>query len=637
LQLILLFKNCFYICNIKQLLKPICMKKITILIVSVLSLSLLYAQPSIQWQKSFGGTASDGAFDGFQTADGGYVVAGRSTSNDGDVIGHHGPNTVIDIWVIKLDSNGIMQWQKSLGGYYMDVIAAIDQTSDGGYMVAGWTDSNDGDVTGNHGGSDYWLVKLDASGNIQWQKTYGGSGHESSYGAQQTSDGGYVIAGRTSSTDGDVTGFHGGSDFWVVKTDSAGTLQWAKCYGGTNGEVAHSIRQTTDGGYIVAGETGSTDGDVTGPHGSTDSWVIKLDANGILQWQRCLGGAGIDIAYSVVQTSGGYVVAVATGSTDGDVIYSPMVGPNYWIVKLNNAGVIQWQKVLGGGGFDIPYSVENDSDGGCIVGGYSSSSNFDITSYHGSNDIWLIKLDSNGVKQWQKCYGGTNNDAGHSTKPTNDNGYIVLSECKSNDGDISGNHGDFDFWVAKLSPLNCLASFSLYPDSLTQHLYWAINQSYGIPPIHYDWNWGDGSPHDTIEFPSHIYANGGWFTICLSITDSSGCSSSQCFNHFLARMETTNTMVYVNVVATIPTAIPLTNSSDIYLFPNPSSDKFIITTSQQLNSLLQIFNPLGEKIMEQNISSPKTEINLSNHPNGIYFVQLKTDEGVVTRKIILSK
>jgi hypothetical protein len=185
-----------------------------------------------------------------------------------------------DYWVVKLDGSGNLQWQKCLGGTVGEEAWSAQQTADGGYIFAGRSESNNGDVTGNHGINDYWVVKLDGSGNLQWQKCLGGTNTDDAHSVQQTADGGYMVAGRTWSNDGDVTGNHDTtgqySDYWLVKLDSSGNLQWQKCLGGTYNDQAYSVQQTADGGYMVAGSTDSNDGDVTGNHGGADYWVVKL-------------------------------------------------------------------------------------------------------------------------------------------------------------------------------------------------------------------------------------------------------------------------------------------------------------------------------------------------------------------------
>jgi len=242
------------------------------------------AQPTIEWQKSLGGSANEKAHSIQQTFDGGFIITGWTRSNNGDVSGYHGGGSCDagDYWVVKLDaeSPSSIVWQKCLGGSLGDAANSIQQTTDGGYVVVGFTNSNDGDVSGNHGLSDYWVVKLDALGDIVWQKCLGGHSSDGASSIQQTTDGGYIVAGFTNSNDGDVSGNHGLSDYWVVKLNSSGSIEWQRCLGGSDYDGAYFIQQTTDSGYVIAGLSYSNDGDVSGNHGGEDYWVVKLNAGG---------------------------------------------------------------------------------------------------------------------------------------------------------------------------------------------------------------------------------------------------------------------------------------------------------------------------------------------------------------------
>ncbi|WP_062697874.1 T9SS type A sorting domain-containing protein [Chryseobacterium indologenes] len=422
--------------------------KFYFLLILSLIYSTIWAQvPIIQWQKSLGGNGRDYTKSIRQTLDGGYILAGSSESTNGDVVGNHG---LFDYWIVKMSPSGSIQWQKSLGGNLSEVANAIQQTSDGGYILAGYSGSNDGDVTGNHGADDYWIVKLDSSGNIQWQKSLGGSGMDQAYDVQQTSDGGYVVAGISGSVNGDVTENHGNYDYWIVKLDSSGNIQWQKSLGGTNSDFANAIRQTSDNGYIVAGYTLSNNGDVTINYGFRDYWIVKLDSSGNMQWQKSLGGSGVDQAHDVQQTQdGGYIVAGNVLSSDGDVT-GFQGSRDYWIVKLDPSGNLQWQKTLGGTNVDEAYSISQTSDGGYIVGGQSQSVNGDVTNNHGLFDYWIVKLDSTGNIQWQKSLGGSNTDTLYSIRQTSDNGYIMAGVTQSGDGDLTSFNGVYDIWVVKL-------------------------------------------------------------------------------------------------------------------------------------------------------------------------------------------
>ncbi len=427
------------------------MKKTLLILAFALVQLITFAQqaPAIQWQKCLGGTADDYAQSIQPTSDGGYIVAGYTQSINGDVTGNHGN---LDAWVVKLSSTGTLQWQKNLGGSGDDVPYSIQLTPDGGYVMAGATSSTNGDVTGNHGYVDAWVVKLSSTGTLQWQKNLGGSGDDVAYSIQLTPDGGYVMAGATSSTNGDVTGNHGGNDAWVEKLSSTGSLQWQKTLGGTADDYAYSIQPTPDGGYVVAGATSSTNSDVTGNHGNNDAWVVKLNSTGSLQWQKCLGGTGYDWAYSIQLTpDGGYIVVGSTYSNDGDVTGNHG-GGDAWVVKLSSTGSLQWQKCMGGTNQDSASIIQPTTDGGYIVAGSTYSTDGDVTGNHGNRDAWVVKLSSTGSVLWQKALGGTDYDQTNSIQPTTDGGYIVAGLTYSTNGDVTGNHGNKDYWVVKLGP-----------------------------------------------------------------------------------------------------------------------------------------------------------------------------------------
>ena len=431
------------------------MKKYIILSAAIIfSLNVFSQAPAIQWQKCLGGTGFEIANSMEQTSDGGYIVAGYSDSNDSIVTGNHGDN---DYWVVKLSNAGYIQWQKCYGGTSTDEATSVKQSIDGGYIVAGWSSSNDSDVTGNHGDIDCWIIKLDSTGALQWQKSYGGTDWDDAESIQQTNDGGYIFSGFSGSTNGDVVGNHGGFDYWVVKLDGTGNIQWQKCYGGTNNEGAYSIQQTNDGGYIVAGSSASNDGDVAGNHGGGDYWIVKLDSTGTLQWQRCYGGTNDDEAFSIQQTTdGGYIVAGESNSNNIDVTGNHG-SYDYWIVKLDSVGILQWQKTYGGINSDAALCIEQANDGGYIAGGASDSNDGDVTGHHGNvglyqYDYWIVKLNSTGLLLWQESYGGTVTEAVKAIQQAFDGGYVALGSTSSSDGDVIGLHGGIDGWILKFTP-----------------------------------------------------------------------------------------------------------------------------------------------------------------------------------------
>ncbi|MDD3740897.1 MAG: T9SS type A sorting domain-containing protein [Bacteroidales bacterium] len=412
----------------------------------------------IQWQKCFGGSELEEASSILQTSDGGYIFTGYTSSNDGDVSGNHGWQ---DAWVVKLDGLGDIEWQKCFGGSDLDSLNCIQQTSDGGYIISGSTLSTDGDVSGHHGSdynADVWIVKLGISGEIEWQKCLGGSYNESASSIHQTNDGGYIITGFTESHDGDVSGHHGVSEFntdtWIVKLDILGEIEWQKCLGGTRSEWAYSIQQTIDGGYIFNGNTTSVDGDLTGVmpgYSSTPySWIVKMNESGNIEWQKCLGdNIFVFLLYSIQQTTdGGYIL---TGeNADGCHLCGNDLPSTVWILRLDEYGNIEWQKCLGGEGFEAGLSIRQTSDGGYILSGWTDSNHVQVSGNHGNVDAWVVKLDELGDIEWQKCLGGSDFDLARYIRQTSDGGYILAGFTLSDDGDITGNHGTYDAWVVKL-------------------------------------------------------------------------------------------------------------------------------------------------------------------------------------------
>jgi hypothetical protein len=428
-------------------------------IVSILISPFCLAQPEIQWQKSYGGTSAEAAYSIRQTILGEYIVAGYSASDDGDVSHNHGGN---DYWILFLHIDGEIIWEENFGGSNEEIATAINYSHRGGYVVAGYTNSNDGDVTGLHGNYDYWILELDYFGNLLWQKCLGGYSTDYAYDIHPVNlfdyRGEYIITGLSQSNSGDVTGHHGSTfyaDYWVVRTDSLGNIIWQKSLGGSGGDVSHSMCNFIDNEFIISGYSNSTDGDITSFFGYDDSWLVRLSPGGNIEWQRCYGGSMIDRAYSVVQTHDcGFAFAGLSYSHDGDVSENKGMS-DFWIVKLDYWGNIQWERSYGGSYEDVAQSIEQTDDRGFIIAGYSRSNDGDVSVHHGSVstfDYWIVKLDSTGELEWEKTLGGSLNDQAYSITQTNDGGYIVAGRSQSTDGDITSSRGEYDMWIVKLAP-----------------------------------------------------------------------------------------------------------------------------------------------------------------------------------------
>ncbi len=358
-------------------------------------LSMLFFSPSYAqntWCKTIGGSLKDRGSSIIQTTDGGYAIAGWTYSFGA------GYN---DVYVIKLNASGNIQWTKTIGGSGKDSSSSIIQTTDGGYAIAGVTESF------GAGGYDVYVIKLSANGNIEWTKTIGGDSIDHGRSIIQTTDGGYAIAGGTYS-------FGAGSDdVYVIKLNASGNIQWTKTIGGSSSDYGSSIIQTTDGGYAIAGWTLSFGA------GGLDVYVIKLNANGNVEWTKTIGGSSYDAGRSIIQTTdGGYAIVGETYSF-GAGFY------DVYVIKLSASGNIEWTKTIGGSSYDFGHSIIQTTDGGYAIAGYTES--FGAGFY----DVYVIKLNANGNVEWTKTIGGSYTDWGYSIIKTTDGGYAITGYTQS--------------------------------------------------------------------------------------------------------------------------------------------------------------------------------------------------------------
>lgn len=392
--------------------------------------SLSAQNNSIEWQKSYGGSRMEQSPDIHQTNDGGYIIAGSSLSID-EGFGNHG---LFDQWVIKVNAAGTTEWHRSYGGTADDKAYSVRQTNDGGYIVAGSTRSVNGNVTGNHGQEDFWVVKLNPAGNIEWEKALGGSGSDIAKCVRQTADGGYIVAGRSDSADGNITGNNGYADGWIVKLDQTGNIVWQKSFGGPGFEEFTAVETTADGGYVMAGS-------ITVAGSDLNYWIVKTDSSGNMQWSKNYGGSSSDTANSLKPTpDGGYIIAGSSNSTNGDITANNGYF-DYWIIKLNNSGNLLWQKSLGNEQYDYAFSIDNTDDGGSVVLGYTAAA-----ASFTSNDYWLVKLTAGGDTDWEKRFGGPYDDYASAVQQTADGGYVMAGMSNS----FIPLQSNYDYLIIKL-------------------------------------------------------------------------------------------------------------------------------------------------------------------------------------------
>lgn len=444
------------------------MKRLFTLVLLLLSI-VSFAQtqnPVLEWEKTYGGTSHEGISIMISSSDGGYLLGGYSQSEDGDVQSGNKGNS--DYWVVKINSVGNIEWEKSYGGSSYEYLNSMVSTSDGGYLLGGNSRSDNGDIqSGGHEKSDYWVIKISSTGSIEWEETYGsGIYFEYLNSMVSTSDGGYLLGGYTSS-------MFDGDNYWVIKINSLGNIEWEKTYGGSSTDNLNSMISTSDGGYLLGGFTGSNDEDIqSGNEGKNDYWVVKIDSLGTIEWEKTYGGSENDYLFSIISVSdGGYLLGGRTDSNDGDIQSGNHGSSDYWVIKINSTGEIEWENTYGGSVFDILYSMISTSDGGYLLGGHDQQPDW------GDHNYWVIKINSIGTIEWEEFYGGSDWDELHSMISTSDGAYLLGGSTMSNDGDIqSGNQGKKDFWVLKINVDNTTGietlndDIKIYPNPIIDNL-----------------------------------------------------------------------------------------------------------------------------------------------------------------------
>ena len=479
---------------------------------AIISLTSMAQAGTLLWSRCFGGSGNDSARSVANTADGGFFVAGVTYSNDGNVTGNHNPTgNFSDAWVIKVNATGNLVWEKAFGGSFTDQANSICATSDGGAVIAGWTNSNDGDVSGLHGtaggAADFWVFKIDNTGALQWQKTFGGSRNDYANSVKQTRDGGFIVVGNTYSNDSDVAGNHDNSgataDVWAVKLDASGTLVWEKNYGGSLQDEANCVIQSADDDYVIVGSSWSNNGDVSRGsfipvNSNPDYWTLKIDSVGGVVWQGCQGGSLSSEAYSVVQTSAtAFFVLGYTDANDynvsGNFGGSSGTADN-WLINVSS-GNMNWQNTYGGTKNEFGHGMILLRNGHMVATGATNSNNpGTVSGQHDASgntfDLWTYETKSSGYppSYWQNAFGGSTNDGGYDLVETVDSDVVEVGYASSTDGNISANHGGSDFWVLKVQTETGVHSpaginevtgnevfFALYPNP--SHGYTTINVS----------------------------------------------------------------------------------------------------------------------------------------------------------------
>ncbi len=602
--------------------------------------------PQIEWQNTIGGNASDELSTIIQTTDNGFILGGKSSS------GISGDKTDIsfgmnDFWIVKLDAFGNIQWQKTLGGEGEDVLTVILQTEDG-YIIGGYSSSGiSGNKTENTKGAyDYWVIKLDTYGSLVWQKDFGGFADDVLTGILQTGDAGFLITGYSiSEISGDRTAVSNGqNDFWVLKIDLTGNIEWQKSYGGISQDILISACQDPDEGFILGGYSSSgISGDKSSPcYGWDDYWVIKTDAAGNILWQKTIGGTHQDLLQVLLQTNdGGYFLGGSSYSNIGFDKSENCLGVNdYWVVKLDALGNIIWQNTIGGYYADILGNAVQTSDNGYLIGGWTDNgiSGDKSEKNKGHDDYWILKLDAYGNISWQNDIGGTHSDELVSLAQTTDDGFILGGFSNS------GNTGDktepaihkFDFWIVKLFP----ATGTCYsPDNIITTV---------LPDkVKIEWNAVDGMIGNKLRY--RVTGTNEWFGKAVLENDYVIINELACNTNYewqilsMCSGEVTTYSDYspLHFFTTPACRMVEVSIGELTIYPNPASGQFnIFLTEETGEAIIRFFNLNGEMVYAMYTTigeSNQISVNSENLSAGIYQLQILVNGKNYTGKIIINK
>lgn len=349
---------------------------------------------------------------------------------------------------------GELDFVLTYGGSGLDEAVDIVRAADNSYVIAGSTTSVDGDIEDKTGSDwDFWVVKVNEAGNKIWSKTYGGSENDKAASIQNTNDGGFILSGYSRSSDGDVIGNEGFHDYWILKLDVDGNIQWNKNFGFAGSDQAFEVIQTSDGGYLATGffdvdeSEGQGNDDRATRHGVGEFWLIKMDANGDWIWRRYFGGSDNDRSYDVVEDPQGGYIVTGSSESMDFDITDSRGSYDYWVVKVDEDGNKLWTRSFGGSQIDDGFASAGTLDGNFIMAGSARSSDGDVSSPKGEADVWVVKFDGNGQLIWERSYGGSSFDSARDIEPLDNGDFLVSASTRSTDGDVSSNNGENDAWM----------------------------------------------------------------------------------------------------------------------------------------------------------------------------------------------
>lgn len=611
--------------------------------------------PTKMWDVRFGGSKFDVPDGIIETPDNGIMIAGVSASNN-DGNKSQISQGLYDFWVVKTDANGNMQWDKRFGGTDDDGAYDIQQTGDGNYLISGYSASPaNGDKSENtRGNKDFWAIKISPDGNKIWDHCYGGNKGEVLRGALPASDGGFLLAGYSfSGISGDKTqpknGPEGTADYWIIKIDAHGVKQWDRSFGGDGEDELTALAPASHGGYLLAGSSASShSGDHTQPsQGMNDFWIIKIDSLGNKLWDLRYGGSNDDFLIELTKSNdGGYLLGgYSFSEIGGDKSQDCLGQSDVWMVKIDSNGVKQWDVRFGASKMDRSRSVIQTLDGGYFIGGYTNSlQEGDISEQsRGVYDSWVIKLDANGAKQWEKRYGGDADDYCHLVTQYSDGDYILVGHSQSGvSGDKSQTcFGSDDYWMLKLElivslPIG-LSQFEAYPQNSGAILDWTTlsensNNYFAIQRS------PDAKTFDSIG----MVPGAGTSSAAHDYSYFDENPPLQTVYYRLKQVDHDGGYAFSDIKAVKLQSGLSCQSVCCSVYPNPASHYMIIEFAEVLNGegVLEMYNASGQLVFTSAIplTSLKQQIDIWQLAAGIYSVRIKSPGRISAfHKILINK
>lgn len=597
-----------------------------------LSNNLLLAQPVLyQWDYRYGGSADDWLYEFKPTTDDGYILAGFSYS------GISGDKTQAswgdrDYWLVKTNALGILEWEQRYGGSSSDILHCTYHTADGGFISGGMSNSP---ISGNKteglmGSFDYWVVKTDALGNIEWDKRFGGISSDDLRSIYQTSDGGYILAGRSLSGIGGhkTEANYGTGDWWIIKIDAVGTLEWEKSYGGAGDEYFVTVVQTSDGGYLLSGDSNSgISGDKTmASKGFSDYWIIKTDVLGNVLWDKSYGGNSFDILYNMIPTNdNGFMLAGISWSMATGDKSQPCWGLNdYWLVKVDAMGNLEWEKDFGGiDGEETMGNVIQTLDGGYLVNGVTYS---DITGNKtelnlGYRQQWAVKTDAVGNLLWDKTILTNDQDVNGFVAETDSGCYTFASFTPAGFGGYKTqpSWGINDYWMIKfcseplLLPIE-LISFHGLNFNETNHLFWSTLSEINSANFEIQ-----KSENGTVFNPIGKINASGNSNKLLNYTFPD--ADPEIGNNYYRLKQNDINGEYSYSPTIVITTIENT-LSELKITPNPVQNYFEIQLPGLEKFIVTIYTSNGSPVYRELNYSSGTSINFLAFPAGVYFINI---------------